>query len=264
MTEQTNTTSVGVAPESKPLEGMKAALVVPSYGTSDPACAKDVRVGMMNAAAKGLAWVGDLSPDRMGYATARNTTAQEFIEEGEDFADGIVWIDNDIRFAKASISRLLYQARRLKADFISGVYHQRGGMHMPVFYLFDEKLNGFRNVDDYPADMIAPADGCGFGFVWTSKKLIDAIARHPEFDPRRGWFPDERSKKGGYGEDLSFCYQAMRCGIQLYVDTGIQVGHMGEPEIITREHFLKSKAERDSKKADSSQALVRGRREWGF
>jgi hypothetical protein len=256
--------TVETAPEAKPLEGMRAALVVPSYGNTDSQCAKDVRVSMMNAAVKGLEWVGDISPDRMGYAAARNTATQQFIEAGPDFADGIMWIDNDIRCSPASISRLIYQAKRLKADFISGVYHHRGGKYKPVFYIFKEAKKGeprgrFYSVEDYPEDTLAPADACGFGFVWTSSKLIDAIARHPDFNERGGWFPDNRDS-GGFGEDLSFCYQAMRCGIQLYVDTGIQLGHMGDPEVITREQHLKALAEKEKQGIPE----VRGPKGWGL
>jgi hypothetical protein len=235
----------------RPLEGVKAALAVPSYGPTDSLCAKDIRVALMNASAAGLTWVGDVSPDRMGFAPARNTICQALIGQGPDFADGVAWIDNDMRMKRWAITRLINQAKRYSIDFISGVYHKRGNEYEPVFFMFDEKEGKYYTLADYPENTIAPADACGFGFVWTSFKMIDAMARHPDFDPKCGWF-----RKEGLSEDIAFCDLARRAGIQLYVDTGIQLGHMGEPEIITREHFLKAQAEKKAGEKDG-EALAR-------
>jgi hypothetical protein len=236
----------------RPLEGLRAALAVPSYGPTDSMCAKDIRVAMMNASAAGLTWVGDVSPDRMGFEKARNVVCQTLIGEGSEFADGVVWIDNDMRMERWAITRLLHQAKRFDADFVSGVYHKRGGNYDPVFFVFDEENDTFRSLSDYPEDTIAPADGCGFGFVWTSFKMIDVMARHPDFNEEDGWF-----RREGLSEDLAFCYLARRAGFRLYVDTGIQLGHMGEPEVITREHFLKAREQK------TETPVVRGPKGWG-
>jgi hypothetical protein len=236
---------------------MKAGLAVPSYGPTDSLCAKDVRVAIMNASAAGLTWVGDISPDRMGFSSARNAVCQTVIGEGPDFTDGVVWIDNDMRMPRWAITRMILAAKKLDADFVSGVYHKRGEGYTPVFYMFEEKDDQFWSIDDYPEDMIVPADGCGFGFVWTSFKMIDAIARHEDFVPEDGWF-----KKQGLSEDLAFCYFARKAGFQLYVDTGIQLGHTGEPEVITREHFLRAKEEKKTGTKDGV-PLVRGKKGWG-
>ena len=122
----------------------------------------------------------------------------------------------------------------------TGVYYQREGAHNPVVYHYNKKKKSFQPAEEFPDHVFAPIDGCGFGFVWTSWKLIDAIARHKDFDPQDGWFPDTRDA-GGFGEDLSFCAKAMACGIQLYVDTGIRIGHVSSPEVIYREDFLAAK-----------------------
>jgi hypothetical protein len=223
------------------LEGMKAALVVPTYGSTNPKCARTIRVAMMSAANHGLKWAGDISPDRMGWGQARNTAAQNFIMQGPGFADGILWIDDDMVIPSDAISRLLDQVNTLPCDFISGLYHQRAGDHLPVFYHFNKNKGHFSIFKEYPENVIVPIEGCGFGFVWTSAKLIEAVARHPDFDSKKGWFPDERYS-GGFGEDLSFCHMATKCDIQLYVDTGIQLGHMGDPDPIVRENYLAKKA----------------------
>jgi len=79
--------------------------------------------------------------------------------------------------------------------------------------------------------------------VYTSKGLIERIAKHKKFDPQGGWFPDRRDV-GGFGEDLSFCEQAMRVKTQLYVNTAIQLGHSGDPYVVTQADFQRLKAAR--------------------
>jgi hypothetical protein len=223
----------------KSLDGMKIVLASPTYGPADPACQKDLRVAMMVASRYGLTWVGDASPDRMGWASARNTVAQLLLETEE--ATGIMWVDSDIRQKPRDMTMLLASAKDFSAEFVSGVYHQRMPLHNPVFYNYNKKIEKFQPCDEYPDNVFAPSEGCGFGFVYTSRKLIEAIAKLPTFDPEKGWFPDERDS-GGFGEDLSFCWQAMQAKVQLYVNTGVQVGHSGDPYVVYKEDHVRELA----------------------
>jgi len=221
---------------SDELKGKRALLAVPTYGQVDPLCAKMLRIAMMGASNRGLRWVGDASPDRQGWSAARNSVAQ-VVADDPDSVDGIVWVDSDIRVPPDAIVRLLVHS----LDFVSGLYHQRAPVHNPVFYGWSDKKQMFQPADDYLVDVVAPTDGCGFGFVWTSTKTIMTIAKHKDFDSKGGWFKDLRDG-GGFGEDLNFCRLAMKAGIQLHIDTGIQVGHAGELGVVTREDFLREKA----------------------
>lgn len=225
----------------KALEGIRALLCVPSYGPIDPACQKDLRVAMMTAVNHGLHWAGDASPDKMGYALARNSAAQALLDGADELADGIMWVDSDIRMKPTDIASLIGSAREYKADFVTGVYHQRAGRLAPVFYEYDRRRKSFRQVIDYPENAFSPMGGCGFGFVWTSRAVIEGIANHKNFNPQEGWFPDKRDV-GGFGEDLSFCYQAIQAGFQMYVNTGVQVGHTGDPRVIYRKDYLEELA----------------------
>lgn len=232
-----------------PCGGVKIALAVPSYGHADTLCQKDVRVAVMVAAAYGVVWVGDASPDRMGFSAGRNKVAEEVMDD--PFVDGIMWIDSDIRMRPNAIANLLTAAKEVKAEFISGAYHQRGKPFAPVFYHYNTVKDSFQSFQNYPENVVAPVEGCGFGFVYTSRACLQKIAAwkpqpkmklHPlfaeGFTKKRGWFPDDRDN-GGFGEDLSFCYQALKAGVPLWVHTGVQLGHLGEPEVITRERFLR-------------------------
>ena len=222
---------------SKPLAGMRAVLVSPTYGGVDPRCVKNLRVAVMSAASMGLHWAGDASQDRLGYAFTRNLSAS-FLRKNPDAADGIVWVDSDIVCKPDSIVRLLTTVRAHNLDFVTGVYHARTTPNLPILYHWDETVQKYLQAVTYPKDQILSVDACGFGFVWTSSRLINAIADSPGFNPKYGWFPDRRDT-GGFGEDISFCDQAKHLNprIHLFVDTGIQVGHTGDPEVIWEEQF---------------------------
>jgi hypothetical protein len=234
------------------LKGMRLLMVCPTYGPPDPRCQQELRVGMMQAAKYGAVWEGDASPDRMGFSDARNTGAQALLETE---ANGIMWVDSDIRQDPLDMTKLLASAAHYERDFVTGVYHQRRPPYDPCFYIFDEEKNLFVGPEEYPPATFDPIDGCGFGFVYTSRKLIEAVARSPKFDDQQGWFPDRRDVDG-WGEDLSFCYQVkFNTSYRLYVNTAIVVGHLGDPEVIYK------KTPEEVKKA---QAGVEPLGKWGF
>lgn len=239
MTEQTDTSSAPTAPAYN-LSSLGAVLCVPTYGPVDPLCARSVRLAVMFAANKGLKWHGDVSPDRLGYGAARNTSVQFTLTEQPE-ADGIMWVDSDIKTPLWGIARLLDTVIGGNMDFASGVYHQRSPIHTPIFYHYNEDLKLFQPADDYPPNYIGNADGCGFGFCWTSANMLRAMSKHSSFTSNGGWFPDRRDI-GGFGEDLSFCYMAREAGFKLYIDTGVQVGHAADARFIYEEDFRREKA----------------------
>lgn len=230
-----------LASERFPLGGRKIVLACPTYGHADPQCQKDIRVAMMTAAAYGCTWVGDASTERMGFSAGRNLAAQDVVNEpslGDD--DGIMWMDSDMRIPPNGIAKLLSAAVDLKLDFITGVYYQRGEPWAPLFFHYNKNKKKFQSYDSIPPNVVAPCDGCGFGFVFTSKRAFKIVANWKGFDKHRGWFPDD-SHNGGFSEDLNFCYQAMQAGVQLFVHTGVELGHMGEPEVIKGDRWEKAR-----------------------
>lgn len=262
LTELTDTPSVPpvLGSESEvsvdPIKRMKVVLACPTYGPVDPVCTKMLRVSIMNAASRGVHWDGDASPDRVGYSTARNQVAQVAVEN--EHLDGIVWVDSDILLRPESITRLLLTARHNNLEFLSGVYHQRQPPYLPVIYKKNELPdagNTFVHCLDYPKNVIVNIEGCGFGFVYTSRKTIVSIANHPSFDIQLGWFPDTRDQRDGLGEDLAFCLKARAAGITLFIDTGIQVGHCTDPYAVTEKDFRENKHTHGD--------LVKPRKMWG-
>lgn len=200
---------------------MKLVWGCPTYGPLDPQAVISQRVALMHAAGNGVEWVGDASPDRMPYAAARNALAQAAIKTE---ADGVFWCDSDVVLPVDAVTRLVAAEK----DFITGIYYQRREPHFPLIAFYNEQRDTYNWAVDWPESVIAPIDGCGFGCVLTSTKLLRAIGEKHEF-----WFKYEK-----FSEDFHFCRLAKDVGVQLYVDTGVQCGHLADPVPITREHFV--------------------------
>lgn len=239
------------------LDEMRLVLASPSYGPIDPRCAKDLRLNMMSCSNRGLRWEADASPDRVGWSMGRNIVAHTSLQTE---ANGIMWVDSDMRPGQLDMANLLFSVIQFKADFVTGVYYQRNPPYNPVFYSYDYEIEKYRFADDFPPNVFAPIEACGFGFVYTSRKLIEAITKIPEFEAEgAGWFPDRRDV-GGNGEDISFCDLARKAGFQLYVNTAVQPGHMADDgTVIYRQHSVEYKAKNKAVIAPKKSPVIWGK-----
>jgi hypothetical protein len=200
---------------------MKLIFSQPTYGPTDPQVNSTSRIAMMHAAKFGNQWVGDCSPDKLPYALSRNKVVESVVND-DQFADAsIFWCDSDVLLPSDAISRLADSGK----DFISGIYFQRGGDHRPLIANFNPRTKSFQWLSKWPPNVIAPIDGCGFGCVLTSVKMLR--------DMKAPWFEYKE-----YSEDFTFCLNAEKAGYQLYVDTGVLCGHLMDPNPATIETYL--------------------------
>lgn len=211
---------------------LRVVLSSPTYGMREPKPAAALMTAAFSCGNHGTKWVGAVCPDRMSFADSRNHVAEFVTENLQGEIDGVVWVDSDIVPRPDSIQRLLTTVETGPYDFLSGVYHARCGEHRPVFYHADAE-GKLRQAVFYEMDKIVEVGAAGFGFVYTSLALLNAIKALPKPTARDGWF-----HYGEVSEDLYFCQLARQAGYKLYVDTGIQVGHLGDAAIVTRETYL--------------------------
>jgi hypothetical protein len=189
----------------------------------------------MTAARHGVNWVGDASPDRMGWCAARNHVVKEAIKAAEDGpVDGIFWVDDDVMVPADVVPRLLQYGH----DMVSGLYFQRAGNHYPLVARWNEGIKSFEFPVAYPEGVLVPVDGVGFGCVYTSLDMFRKIAALKD-TPSEGPFGGDFEKRT-YGEDFAFCLRARKAGIQPYVDTGILCEHYIGPQYATAETFQTS------------------------
>ena len=220
----------------------KIVLAHPCYGPLDPEVNKALRVAMMSAA-QVAEWVGDVSTIREGWVGARNRAAKAALEDAPD-CDGIVWVDDDVLLPPTAIKRMLSYDK----DFVTGIVFQKFENVNPLVARWAGK--GFSWWLEFPENVLAPADGCGFGCCYTSTKMLRAIQQLPSkreqgqayFKPD-GWFNQFAANHFGrqagdeeqaMSEDFSFCMRAKAAGFQLYADTGLLCSHMIGPKYATQ------------------------------
>lgn len=241
---------------------MKIVLAHPCYGPLDPEVNKALRVAMMSAADV-AEWVGDVSTIREGWVGARNRAVKAALEDAPD-CDGIVWVDDDVLLPPTAIKRLVSYGK----DFVTGVVFQKFGDYNPLVARWCG--NGFGWWREFPANVLAPADGCGFGCCFTSTKMLRDIQKLPIFRAD-GWFNQfpanyfgkqlENDAETAMSEDFSFCMRAKMAGYQLYADTGLLCSHMIGPKFSTQatyqKHWTKQRLEEEDLKRKQRDQLER-------
>jgi len=210
----------------------KIIFACPSYGPIDPAATISQRNAIMHSAANGITWLGDASPDRMKFDAARNAIVGSVVSaepgSGCEDADAIFWCDSDVILPPHVVTSLA----KADKDFITGIYFQRRPPHWPLVAHFNPKggsdeTGSFNWFTGWPDNVIAPIDGCGFGCVLTSVRMLRSMGSGP-------WFTFQK-----FSEDFDFCLRAKEAGYQLYVHTGVVCGHLADPVPIIADDFVR-------------------------
>ena len=158
---------------------------------------------------------------------ARNNLARQAIKAE---ADWVLWLDSDMVFAPDTLQRMLKVCQDNSIDFLTAVCFRRKPPYTPC--LFD-RLEKVDKGASYTALLSVPeglfkVGGCGFAGVLVSTQVILDVAA--KFNGRM-FDPIE-----GFGEDVSFCWRARQCGYDIWCDSGIEFGHVGNC-IVTRGYF---------------------------
>ena len=163
-------------------------------------------------------------PDSLIY-DARNLMSLTAIE---NHFDCVLWIDSDMMFQPDTFEILRHDMEELDCDMVTGLYVKRHTPIEPVLYKTLEEPkrmpDGFlaKQIEpytDYPKNEVFPVAGCGFGCVLTSTKLLKAV--WDRFGPAFTPFP-------WASEDISFCHRVNQLGYQIYCDSAVSCGHIGE------------------------------------
>ena len=157
---------------------------------------------------------------------ARNNLARQALKSD---ADWVLWLDSDMVFAPDTLRRMLKVCKDNDIDFLTAVCFRRKPPYTPC--LFD-RLEKVDKGASYTALMSVPeglfkVGGCGFaGVLMSSDVLLSVQSKFGRmFDPM-----------DGFGEDVSFCWRARQCGYDIWCDSSIEFGHVGNC-IVTRGYF---------------------------
>ena len=156
---------------------------------------------------------------------ARDKIAMDALANETDY---IMWLDSDIVYPPDIIKKLMAHNK----DMVTGIYYKRVPPFTPCIYkLEDDKLFPYL---DYPEDNLFQISAAGFGCILVKTKVIKAV--HEKFGGC--FFP----VNGIGGEDLSFIRRAQDCGFEIWCDSSIKCGHVGQ-QIIMPDKSIIQKAE---------------------
>lgn len=178
----------------------------------------------------------------LSYDIARNQLTLTALKMRDDMRnasppveiEGIVWVDDDVEVPPDTIPRLLAHG----ADVVAGLYFARRHPFTAQMYrLADGQPGKYYPILDWTPGQVLEVDAVGFGCIYTSMRVMDAIAEAQMQD----WRWRLRERIGGrrmgspkwfefdwpHGEDFYFCEWARRLGFPLLVDTGLVCKHWG-------------------------------------
>lgn len=158
---------------------------------------------------------------------ARNNLARQAIKSE---ADWVLWLDSDMVFKPDLLQRMLSVCTENDIDFLTAVCFRRKPPYTPCLF---ERLQRIKRGASYTSLLSVPdgrfkVEGCGFAGVLLSTDVLMSVAAKFEgrmFDPI-----------DGFGEDVAFCWRARQCGYDIWCDSSIELGHVGNM-IVTRAVF---------------------------
>lgn len=143
---------------------------------------------------------------------ARNGLAKTAMDQEFDY---IAFIDADMTFPPDLLHRLFFASK----DITGVLYKGRLKPHPYNVFYWDKDKTRVEQVSDnwkIPNSELIEVDGVGTGAILIKRKVFETIGT-PYF-----FYGENRS------EDIMFCEKARRAGFKIYVNTKVQIGHIGD------------------------------------
>ena len=157
-------------------------------------------------------------------ALGRNLLVEQFLTYDLEW---LCTIDTDIVFSTYAVSRLLEDADPIHRPIVSALYYVfEDGKKIPAAYVNmseNEELD-IHPIEDIKDDQIVRVFSVGAGCLLVHRSVFETIKRDAAGE--RCWFREGVIAGRDFGEDVSFCIRAAISSFPVYVNTGVQVGHM--------------------------------------
>lgn len=174
----------------------------------------------------------------------RNKICTKFLEHG---ADWLFMVDSDMVFKPDVVERLLEYADPDRAPIVGGLcfgFDEEGDVQPTLFGLQEDeahpgdltKLRVIRYREWTPDAMYqVAATGAAALLIHRSALLkIKALNDNPVYP----WFQEQAHNGQVVGEDITFCWRAIKAGLPVYVNTAVQLGHIKERVLTMESYFL--------------------------
>lgn len=149
---------------------------------------------------------------------ARNKVAALFLEHAMK-PTHLLFVDDDMIFGADAVEKLLLDHK----DVVMGNCFTRKYPCTPAYGHFDKETKGkSAPFTAYEKNALQPVEYVGMALTLISRRALEAVGEKPF----REIHYDETNID--MSEDISFCRRALDKGIVPWVDTRVQVGHIGE------------------------------------
>lgn len=155
--------------------------------------------------------------------------------------DVLVFCDDDMVWKPDAIKRLVQTREEYDLDMLGALCFRRGEPFQPTLYMREQPDEGMYNfLERWDSDLVE-VDATGMAFCVIHKRVFERIAGKPmpSLEERMNMGPPQFFRwVGTLGEDLRFCQDAKRAGCKIWVDTRIEIDHVGEHNINKRDFWL--------------------------
>lgn len=168
---------------------------------------------------------------------ARNEIMERWLTETNS-SHLFMW-DTDIVIQPHTIRKLL--AHNL--DIVCGLYFTSPttGEVIPQIRTLVQTDEGqiVTPVWDYEPNSLIPVVGAGAGMMLISRKAANAVWHARGKDHPLPWFAHGVHNGVRIGEDIAFCLTAIKCGFDVWCDTGV-VGRHHKPNLVDELDYVRS------------------------
>lgn len=159
-------------------------------------------------------------------ASARNQIVEQFLRGTSEW---LFMVDADMTFGPDAIDRLVDSAVDVDAKIMGGlafILSKSTGKVEPTIRVFTgDDLHTMEPVWQFPSKSIVKVDATGCACVLIHRDVFDAMelafasSQYP-------WFAETEKDGVEFGEDVTFFLRAAQLHFPLYVNTGVEFGHM--------------------------------------
>ncbi len=201
----------------------KVAICVPSRGANPMGFTYDVATMLVYSAA--CLVHNDIADVTLTFVpgTYIHVNRNDLMDQAlESRADYTMWLDDDMRFPRDTLIRLL----KHNVDIVGANYCTRRMPPAPIAIKHIDQVNGSTRLQTREEDThLEHVDAVGFGVVLVKSKVALEVG-YP-------WFETKDPEGGEHlrvGEDVDFCMKAKAAGFDVLVDHGLsqEVRHIGQ------------------------------------
>ena len=152
--------------------------------------------------------------DKYGALVSANRNA--IVETAKNHAAKyVLFVDDDMQVPENGALKLMDHGK----DIVAGLFVKRKPPFEPSVY---EKVGtGYDTIKRmWPDDELIRADAVGGAFLLVKMSVFSKLTKP--------YFAEPPHNSSIMGEDIYFCQQAVKAGFNIWVDTSVIVGHVGD------------------------------------